>query len=447
MRNRRALSLLITLLMIVSMFAGTGLSAALAETTIRGPKIAAVTIDSWEDLKAMIQTQNNYTLRLESDITGDGKSETCKIDGKTLTLDLNGHTLNANNYHSAIWVTGKANVTIVDSAGGGKIIGGNATRGGGINIGDNCVVTLEGGTITDNKASDQGGGVYVYGKGTFNMTGGVIEKNTASSQGGGIYNAGTVTAKYATLRQNNTTGGGGGAIFNNGTLTMSNSDISRNTAKTRGGAILNEKGKTATLTDCVVSDNYASGGSGGGIINYATLNVTGGAFTRNESWNSGGGIYLVEHSSATATIKGTTFTGNVANEKGGAIMVRPDTSCTLEDVTITENHAMEYGGGIDVENKPKAFNIKGTIVVKDNECSDKMGNDVYLGNTVTITQTGALTESSQIGVHVSGNQNYAFVNGFTTYNKDEKPAKYYTAQEGFWVMSGENGGEPYVWNS
>ena len=441
MRNRRALSLLITLMMIVSMFAGTGLSAALAESTIRG----VVQINTLDELKQALKSQNNTTLQLMNDIIGDGKSETCKVDGKTLTLDLNGHTLNANNYHSAIWTTGKANVTIVDSAGGGKIIGGNATRGGGINIGDNCVVTLEGGTITDNKASDQGGGVYVYGKGTFNMTGGVIEKNTASNQGGGIYNAGTVTANGGTLRLNATSNGGGGAIFNNGTLTMTDSTLSRNTAATRGGAILNEKGKTLTLTDCVVADNYAKGIDGGGIVNYGTLNVTGGAFTNNESWSSGGGIFLTQDSMATIT--GATFTGNVANEKGGAIMVRPNASCTLEDVTITENRAMEYGGGIDVENKPKAFNIKGTIVVKDNECSDKMGKDVYLGNTVTITQTGALTEGSQIGVHVSGNQNYAFVNGFTTYNKGEKPAKYYTAQEGFWVMSGENGGEPYVWNS
>ena len=150
MRNRRALSLLITLMMIVSMFAGTGLPAALAESTIRGPK-PVIQINTWDELKQALKSRNNVVLRLMSNITGDGKSENCKVDGKTLTLDLNGHTLNANNYHSAIWVTGKAELTIVDSAGGGKITGGNATRGGGINVGDSAVVTFESGTITDNK--------------------------------------------------------------------------------------------------------------------------------------------------------------------------------------------------------------------------------------------------------------------------------------------------------
>ena len=68
------------------------------------------------------------------------------------------------------WVRNNGNLTIIDSAGGGKITGGWANNGGGINIQEGSVCTIAGGTITGNKAEDSGGGVLVRGK--LIMTGG-----------------------------------------------------------------------------------------------------------------------------------------------------------------------------------------------------------------------------------------------------------------------------------
>ena len=118
-------------------------------------------------------------------------------DGKKVTLDLNGYTLDrgqsfVSGNGSVIKVEAGAELVIKDSGhkNYGKIRGGFAYNGGGIaNYG---TLTLESGTITANKALDNtygnGGGIYNADGATLILKGGVIEDNRARN-GGGIYNA------------------------------------------------------------------------------------------------------------------------------------------------------------------------------------------------------------------------------------------------------------------
>ena len=107
------------------------------------------------------------------------------IDGRTVTLDLNGHTLRralgaADGEGQVIFVQNGAKLTITDSQTDGKITGGWAYVGGGIYVSEGCELTIKGGTITGNTATREGGGIYVAGsESNINMQGNpVVRDNT-----------------------------------------------------------------------------------------------------------------------------------------------------------------------------------------------------------------------------------------------------------------------------
>jgi predicted outer membrane repeat protein len=79
---------------------------------------------------------------------------------------------------------------------------------------------MDGGIITQNKASSNGGGVYVGNGGTFNMSSGSITNNIAEGFGGGVYVAGTF---------NIFTAAGGGAMITGVNGNIKNNEDSDNT--------------------------------------------------------------------------------------------------------------------------------------------------------------------------------------------------------------------------
>ena len=125
--------------------------------------------------------------------------------GKKVTLDLNGYTLNrglteCRDLGSVIRVEPGATLTVKDSSNNnsGVITGGASWNGGGIC--NHGTLTVEGGTISGNKAlhNAYGGGGGIYNgsyngsKATLTLKGGVIAYNEARN-GGGVYNSdGTV---------------------------------------------------------------------------------------------------------------------------------------------------------------------------------------------------------------------------------------------------------------
>jgi hypothetical protein len=139
------------------------------------------------------------------------------------------------------------------------------TSGGGVMVNGSAVMTMYGGTISENEASD-GGGISVGGNwyidpsidgGTeetynFTMYGGIIDNNTAGECGGGIYVqslfgaeilAGTISNNHCIGRHDGYFGGGGIYVnggkegFTSGCLKLSNVIISGNTAQLEGGGI------------------------------------------------------------------------------------------------------------------------------------------------------------------------------------------------------------------
>ena len=112
---------------------------------------------------------------------------------------------------------------------GGTIQGNSATNGGGVYMCNNVgnIFEMYDGSITDNTASKMGGGVYSEG-GKITMTGGRIERNNAS-QGGGMYES------------------GGSSVY----FTMSGGNITDNTATDKGGGVYVSEGGNFKLNGSV----------------------------------------------------------------------------------------------------------------------------------------------------------------------------------------------------
>lgn len=256
---------------------------------------AQTEVDSESALKDALGGSSPISIKLTADIA---LTERVAIpEGKTVTLDLNGHTLQRNEegyhwYYMVIHLLGNATLTVNDGSGNnsGRITGGHAYGGGGIYCEGGSKLTFNGGTIFGNSSRNApdggagfGGGVYVNEGAEATFNGGMILGNGAP-QGGGIYNYGTVTIGNVVISGN--TGSDGGAIFNRGTLNI------------QAGSI---------------TDNQVNVHGGGGVTNYGTINMTGGSITNNKTVKAGGGIWQ----GGTMNVQGNpVITGNTSNVLG-----------------------------------------------------------------------------------------------------------------------------------
>jgi hypothetical protein len=110
-----------------------------------------------------------------------------------------------------------------------------------------------------------------------------------------------------------------------------------------------------TVTNCVITNNTASG-SGGGILSiFGSLSVTGSTISTNSTVNASGGGILFDGSSAAGLrnlqVTNNTITGNQAANgtfgNGGGILGTGNASKTISYNVITNNSAGVRGGGVN----------------------------------------------------------------------------------------------------
>ncbi|WP_425146577.1 beta strand repeat-containing protein [Deinococcus sp.] len=281
---------------------------------------------------------------------------------------LAGGTLKGNSayYGGGIQNWGTLNVT------GGSIEGNSAAYGGGISAyrpasnADFAATTFTfGGTasVKGNTASDAGGGLYVT-RIPLTMTGGTVEDNTATNTGGGItFGSGTVSSiQGGTVSGNKVTGttdgGGGLRLFGGTTVNLSGGEIRGNTAVKTGGGVtvggtLNMSGGSITGNTVTNRTNSPSGqdfgGGGGGVRMYSgsSMTASGGSIGGNTAW-FGGGVQTSDayQTSPTSifTLSGATVSGNKAtdNNVGGGFW--NDGKLTIQSGSVTGNSARDGGG-------------------------------------------------------------------------------------------------------
>ena len=150
--------------------------------------------NSFDTLQTLIDgTADGGVLTLGGDYLAiTGESGLHIPSGKTITLDLNGHTIDRGlkgktAENEGYVIRNEGTLILKDSAGGGKLTGGNAAGNGG-GITNTGTLTLEGGKITENTASRGGGivnnGTLILADGsTANITG----NNCASGEAGNVF--------------------------------------------------------------------------------------------------------------------------------------------------------------------------------------------------------------------------------------------------------------------
>ena len=371
---------------------------------------------------------NTYTL--QEDINLEGY---LAISSGTVTIDLNGFTLNRNlgtpTTNGYVIYNGGGTLTIQDSSEGktGKITGANNSlgTGGGITIQGGGHLILKGGTITDNQmGSGSGAGIYVSSSSTITISGNVrITGNTTGGNPSNLYidntyrkitiGEGGLTCSDGSIgfsRQSPSAG-----VFTTGTPSEGNylkffsddpnyvigKSSTDNNAKlmTHWGALQEQ----LTAGGEVTLDQYYTAISGDGpleISGTVTLDLKGYTINRglSSSATTNGNVITVT-STGNLTIKDTstggTITGGFNSGNGGGIINQG--TLAIEGGSITGNKSTGNGAGI--YHNGTSLTMTGAPTITGNTKSSA-ANNVYLttGKTIAIGD-GVLTGSAgDIGV-------------------------------------------------
>lgn len=235
-----------------------------------------------------------------------------------------------------------------------------------------------------------------------------ISSEALGNGGGGICAVGkksdvtldgvTVTGNKATYSKKGT---GAGIEAQGGSLTVKDSTISNNEAQGNGGGIFSAEGNVLDVSGSTIQGNKAD--NGGGIHtgeardvsktpSKATITDT--KILENEAIGSGEGGGVHVGTRADATLKGCTVANNKSVSTGGGIAAKLST-VTLDDTTVENNQAVNGGGlfhlGIAV---PGSLTLQNGSVIRNNTASS-MGGGLFLWGNV-----GLKSENSEI----SGNK-------------------------------------------
>lgn len=242
--------------------------------------------NDWYVLKAKLEYGEMDTVELDKDIVAGTSNEALVVpNGRTVTLDLKGHTLDR---------------ALEGARAEGYVI--KVEEGGSLTIIDTS--DEKSGAVTGGNNDGNGGGIYC--EGTLNILGGTIKGNTATGLGGGIYlNPSADDATYnfsdCSIHRNKTTtkagnSQGGGLYIGKGIVTLTDCSISLNNAQNAGGGMYIYAGNV-TATNCLISLNYAfASANGAGVcLHSGIFTMDGGTITGNtgnKSHDVGVGVYV-----------------------------------------------------------------------------------------------------------------------------------------------------------
>ena len=425
-------------------------------------------VSSWKELQQAISNSTpGQVIGLKNNIEAqDGDTRLAVNNNKNVVIELSGRTIDRKLYRQdtwdgyredgyseggghVIWVEKGGTLTLRDASGGlGTITGGNAKRGGGLNV--SGTLNLEGGTIKVNHSKEVGGGICLNSSGTLNATGGIIMSNKTDGPGGGLCLDGKATLSncrvtgneakdgggiYANMRSNALTmngvavegnkanGAGGGVYLQSGTMQADRSTFNGNTSPDGGGMYITENTKLVAR-ESQFSNNKVTKLSGGGFVNsYGTVELTHCTVSGNQAHGSGGGIYT----SGKTDLTGCTLSENLSYDVGGGAMVNNKGKLILFDASIEGNDASGKGGGIYMSGSASSVRMQRNVSVANND-----GGDVYLASGKKLTISGPLVVTSPIGVVLEKAEG-VFTNGFGTYEGDADPAGFFKSSYGYEV--------------
>ncbi len=327
------------------------------------------------------------------------------VDG---VLNMNGGHV----YHNAV----KNSNGETEGNGGGIFVGKNGTvnlngglidwnsgsAGAGIH-GWEATINIAGTEIACNNSTDEAGAIFLNG-GTLNLKQGSIHENSAKGNGGAIYSINATinmtggeigdssrTTGATSTDFSNKSGEHGGAIYikEGSTLNLHSGAIAHNVSMQAGGAVFSESAiDKINITDPFVAKYNKSAASGGAIYAFGVVTMSGGTLDHNSANGWGGGIIV---KTAGNVFSGGTISYNSANSGAGGVCIDGDT--TFDGVTIKNNQTAEHGGGIQYNSGTSVIFKSGII---ENNSATKLGGGVYVG-TGSFSMSGGEIKNNSSG--------------------------------------------------
>ncbi len=296
------------------------------------------------------------------------KNGSLYVNGQTLTLDLNGHSISESNSRSLDIVAEKSNLTITNTSGNPSALGGITTKGGSLNVNN---VTVR---------NAKGSGIIIDDSDT-NIKNCVFSHNSKSAVWADTANVNISSCKF----DGNSSTAGGAVYFQNTSWV---------------------KYRLLSILYTEFTNNSAE--SGGAIYCKGNTEIIGSTFTNNRANNNGGAVcadYIGSDSNAKIDISSSNFSGNYSGNNGGAVYCDSMNYLNLRDISVTNNEAKNAGGGIYAQ-KGAASScdpfLYGKITVIDNRLSNGTASNFFLGENKTskcmFILQGAIGPNSRIGV-------------------------------------------------
>ena len=248
-------------------------------------------------------------------------------------IDLRGYSMiQATDNRRAFYVYNYSRLSIMDTVGGGKVIGTGRTdtngAGGTIYSCANAIVDLYSGTLVNaQKDKNKNGGVaYVAGNSTFNVHNGIVDGSgvtvTGSLRGAAFQVAGTLNISGGLVIGGNTYQGGTIAVSPAGKVYISGGTVMGGRTDSHGGSIYSQG--LVEISGGLVTGGYSEG-RGGNIYSSSTektakLYIKGGVIENGQSSAYGGNISV---NSDVFEITGGTIRGNVYSNTATAISGKP----------------------------------------------------------------------------------------------------------------------------
>ncbi|MFH1998128.1 MAG: right-handed parallel beta-helix repeat-containing protein [Planctomycetota bacterium] len=233
-------------------------------------------------------------------------------------------------------------------------------QGGGIDIYQSSLVTVEGNYFlgNDNSSGGWGAGLYSDASNGVQIRNNTFEANIAGHEGGGIYieHTSNITIECNTFLDNLAKQSGGGAYISNfcQAMNMVDNDFIRNEAQTYvgGGLVCTMHYGTFNVKENRFVENKAAAHGGAMILvgdlwfDYNVYLIEGNFLKNNIAQGRGGGICADK---VDMDISGNIIIGNSAGETGGGIYVYFSEEVLSNNNIIAGNMAHSSGGGVYID--------------------------------------------------------------------------------------------------
>ncbi|TLG71771.1 InlB B-repeat-containing protein [Culicoidibacter larvae] len=362
---------------------------------------ASVTVETVVDL---VDTVNNA--EMNKTITLGSSFPTALSGVITLNITHNYNiTINGNNKvltpaanqkHFNVTSTGSGTITFDSIQFKGLTSNGADGLPVAANLGGGVMIKNNQGAFVFNKTkflNINGGGINLKGAGTLTVTNSTFDSNIVTDGGGAI--RAEEAPKYLSISNstfknnvNNGAGYDGGAIFiknASGVINIEHSLFLNNINKfNRGGAIsinLSTASNINTINDCYFDGNKA-------LSPAANVNADGGAISLYEL--GVGGKF---------TLTGSTFTNNVADDDGGALLLQGKENTDIQVINSTfynnsaygKGNAADYSGGAI---QAYASGSQGSTTIATFIDNTFANNNAYSGFSASQTQRGGAVAGS-----------------------------------------------------